>query len=428
MKGMTYALVPAICLFGLGCSSSSSPAAQGDSGVPCATSGTCGGEGGADGPSRANDGGSTPMDSGSNDAKGTSDATKQDGSADGSTMHGDASDSGAAPHACAGDGGPSTDDGFGNAPAGTPQFPHLLDAYSIRPAWKVAGVDYAVGIPTGTVLKDPASINLTGVTIDTASHEVWIDTDNVTLDGYDFSLSGGWQVILGAHASAANATLTSSNFAIGSNGNALLNMTGGASNLLISYCVLDGNDLQDNLNTTLIDASNGLTVKYSLLENAGGDFVDYGATILLEYNVFNNDGQLAGTHPDWLQLGGGTYPSVSVHHNTVLQTAAMAGPGTQGFGVGGFGTWSVGTADVAYNTMVTLAGAQVSYFVSVDPKGLTGSAAVHDNYADPTGLSFGENCGKGQECGFAYPGSTSPISTYCDNINLTNGTQFPTTY
>ena len=33
-------------------------------------------------------------------------------------------------------------------------------SYRTRPAWNVAGVDYPVGIPAGTVLKDPATATL----------------------------------------------------------------------------------------------------------------------------------------------------------------------------------------------------------------------------------------------------------------------------
>jgi len=43
-------------------------------------------------------------------------------------------------------------DGFAGAPAGAAQFPSLLSSYPSRPAWCVAGVDYAVGItPNATV-------------------------------------------------------------------------------------------------------------------------------------------------------------------------------------------------------------------------------------------------------------------------------------
>ena len=52
------------------------------------------------------------------------------------------------------------EDGSGNAPPGTPQFESLLKGYAVRPDWKVAGVDYYVGTPDGTVLKDPATISM----------------------------------------------------------------------------------------------------------------------------------------------------------------------------------------------------------------------------------------------------------------------------
>ena len=49
-------------------------------------------------------------------------------------------------------------DGSANGPAGTPQMSTLLSGYAVRPSWNVAGVDYAVGVPAGTVLKDPNTI------------------------------------------------------------------------------------------------------------------------------------------------------------------------------------------------------------------------------------------------------------------------------
>ena len=48
----------------------------------------------------------------------------------------------------------SYQDGSNNASAGAPQLPNLLSGYAVRAPWNVAGVDYAVGVPTGTALKD----------------------------------------------------------------------------------------------------------------------------------------------------------------------------------------------------------------------------------------------------------------------------------
>jgi hypothetical protein len=41
-----------------------------------------------------------------------------------------------------------------------PAFSTLLNRYKVRPPWNVAGVDYAVGIPSGVILKDPRSAPL----------------------------------------------------------------------------------------------------------------------------------------------------------------------------------------------------------------------------------------------------------------------------
>ncbi len=44
-------------------------------------------------------------------------------------------------------------DGSANAPAGPAQMPSLLNGYKAPPPWEVAGVDYAVGVPSGLTLK-----------------------------------------------------------------------------------------------------------------------------------------------------------------------------------------------------------------------------------------------------------------------------------
>jgi hypothetical protein len=62
-------------------------------------------------------------------------------------------------------------DGSENALVGTPQFATLLSGYAATPSWNLAGVSYAVGIPAGTILEDPATGTLpAGVTRDSADH------------------------------------------------------------------------------------------------------------------------------------------------------------------------------------------------------------------------------------------------------------------
>src|SRR6266542_4367378 len=104
------------------------------------------------------------------------------------------------------------DDGSANASAGTPQEPNLLAGYTVRPPWQVAGVDYAVG-PQSAPTKDPATISMAGVSVDTSTRTVTITGSNVTLDGYDFSLHGGYQLNVVGN----NAVVQNCNFALGTN-------------------------------------------------------------------------------------------------------------------------------------------------------------------------------------------------------------------
>ena len=82
------------------------------------------------------------------------------------------------------------DDGYANAPRAPIQRPILLAGYTARAPWKVAGVDYAVGIPAGTVLTDWQ--NLKGPGISMVGNMVRIDnTNGVHISNVDFSLHGG---------------------------------------------------------------------------------------------------------------------------------------------------------------------------------------------------------------------------------------------
>jgi transposase len=80
----------------------------------------------------------------------------------------------------------SVDDGSTGASPGTAQHPMLLDNYAARPPWKVAGVDYAVGLPAGIVLKLPTEENLPIGTI-LRSEAIYVVGKDITLDGYNLS-------------------------------------------------------------------------------------------------------------------------------------------------------------------------------------------------------------------------------------------------
>jgi hypothetical protein len=60
--------------------------------------------------------------------------------------------------------------------------------YVTRPPWNVAGVDYAVGVPSGLVLKDPAVATLPSGCSYSASIVTCRGSGNLTIDGWDFRL------------------------------------------------------------------------------------------------------------------------------------------------------------------------------------------------------------------------------------------------
>lgn len=83
--------------------------------------------------------------------------------------------------------------------------------YAARPAWNVPGVDYYVGIPTGTVLKDPTGGgNLpSGATL--SGSTVNVTGCNVTLNGLDFTLHNN-VVVVNVSGSGCVTTIENSNF------------------------------------------------------------------------------------------------------------------------------------------------------------------------------------------------------------------------
>ena len=229
-------------------------------------------------------------------------------------------------------------DGSANAPAGTPQLPSLLNGYAVRPSWNVAGVDYYVGVPTGTVLLNPDTINMAGVTVDTSTDTVTITGNNITLSGYNFSLNGGWQVYVAGN----NDTIENCNFAVGSNQQAAISIgVNGqtASNTTIEYNTINGNGISSG-GVGLIECSGigTTTIEYNSITNAYNEAIVLGnttssaANYVVQYNLIENTGEGSpqGAHGDWIQIFNtpGDTSSVAINYNTFVQNAA--GDATQG--------------------------------------------------------------------------------------------------
>src|SRR5271157_4225717 len=168
-------------------------------------------------------------------------------------------------------------DGADWAPAGAPQLPTLLNGYAVRPPWKVAGVDYAVGVPIGTALKDPTiAANLpTGVSVDTINHMIRVAASNVTLNGYDFGLAGGWGIYI--EPGVNNTVIQNCNFLVGSNNQVPINAVRGAGSLTVQYNTINGGGGQRDAVWALVNdnGSGTFIAQYNNFLNAPCDAIDF---------------------------------------------------------------------------------------------------------------------------------------------------------
>ena len=155
------------------------------------------------------------------------------------------------------------DDGSASAPSGTAPRPSLMDGYSLRPPWKVAGVDYAVGFPSGQSLKDPttdsAITSNPSITVDVrgANRTIEVNGNNVTFDGYDFTLHGGYTLSV----ATGNNTIVK-NSKVGT-----IISASGTSNLTVTECILDGTGTSGQWPLVSHSGSGTLTLTYNWMRN-----------------------------------------------------------------------------------------------------------------------------------------------------------------
>jgi hypothetical protein len=307
-------------------------------------------------------------------------------------------------------------DGCAGAPSGTAQHPALLDGYATRPPWNVAGVDYAVGIPTGTVLKDWQTISQMGVSVDTTNNTVYLSGNNVTLNAIDFSLHGGAQLVI----TGSNDTISNSNFVYGPSmlpDSAVIAANG--SNATIENCVIDGNGPTLGAaianQTSLINGSNKgvMTILYNVLKNFNQHAVEANGSggLNYQYNLIENGGSgAAGAHVNFLQFGGATgYNSVTVQFNTTY-LPTIGASGGEGFQMYNNGTGNI-NGTLAYNTIVNAPdGSGRPHIPGTSGKGVT-TANVHDNYIDK----------KGSQAWFYHDANAGTLDIYTSNIDLRTG-------
>jgi hypothetical protein len=302
------------------------------------------------------------------------------------------------------------------ASGGPPQLPDLLAGYVARPAWQVAGVDYAVGVSAGTALKDPATLAMAGVSVDAADHTVYVTASGVTLDGYDFGLAGGYAVVI--NSGVTNTVIENSHFLVGANDQVPIQAGSGVGNLTVQNCTIDGGSRTDPAAYTLIEynGTGDFVSQYNMFENAPADAIDFSAgrlTYAVDNNVFVNLGTNPGAHPDTVQNIADVATNSTFDFNTIYQPN---GSGEQGIQLDSYGGSSITNSRVENNTVVAKGPSlTMSYDIAVGQTpgdNTTSGALISNNYIDASGAY-----------GPFYPPSGSDL-TFVDNVNLDTGTDF----
>jgi hypothetical protein len=305
-------------------------------------------------------------------------------------------------------------DGSANASAGKPQLPDLFGGASVRPPWRVAGVDYHVGVPEGMTLQAPTAANLpAGASI--RGRVVTVSQNDVTLNGFDFSGGGGYGIYID---SGVSGTRITNNLFVDSLATAppAVVVGPGASNTYIAYNTINGGGAGGNASygETIYNQGTGLTIEYNFIEDVPQHFVTTsGGSLLYAFNLMRNGAMAPGAHLNFLQFTGShDNPGPLVAFNTLVQAETLGGAG-EGFQTYNNGSGAITNALVSHNTMMSLArklqpgapGPAVSYWVHPNS-----STSISDNYF---GLS--------SAYGAVYPGISARRS---NNLNLATGKRF----
>jgi hypothetical protein len=302
-----------------------------------------------------------------------------------------------------------------------PQFPKMLEGYAIRPPWKVAGVDYYVGVPPGIALKTPTTISMTGVSVDSLTHVVTISTSNVTLNGYDFSADGGWQIAVTNK--ARNVTIRNSFFKVGANRqNPVMAEYAGSINVLSN--TFDGGASSGNYTNSMVySGASSALIQSNRFTNFADDAIDIAksaSNIVIEYNLFDtmNVGEY---HTDCIQTydtsgSGQNISGLVIQYNTMYQPPQWSGRMNAFSRIGDQGKGIIKGPVAAFNTIVVPAGAGNSasgFQWGIGDPGTLTNPSIHDNYFDGTGILYANISV------YLHKGVVNP-TTY-DNFSLTNG-------
>ena len=311
-------------------------------------------------------------------------------------------------------------DGSLGAVVGTPQYPTDLQTYAAPPPFKVPGVHYRIAEHSAPAL-DPASAPA-GTSYNAGTHMLTITANNVTLDGYDFSLHGG----IGLFCSSSFGNLI------------IRNCKWGGVNLpnISAVAIIDfrGHDLTFEYNTVDGGAAGGSptcgallsvgfggtigvnTIRYNWFKNSTSDCIDAAGdgSLIVKYNLIDDNPSMeTSAHMDYVQLSSGVLTlDIEFNYTRQVSTPTAAGEGFQAYFNG---TGTLVNPKIKYNTMVARGGTPVRMSHmnhGSDTSGTTtisGIAEVSYNYIDATNAFAG-----------FYPNSFTSW-TKTGNIDMTTG-------
>lgn len=271
----------------------------------------------------------------------------------------------------------------------------------------MAGVDYAVGPNPGVTLQDPNTLVISGVTVDAPNHTLVVTDDDVTINGVDCTLNGGWTIHVNA---VANTTILNIAWDIGANNQQCLFTAIGSSNTILRYFSMNCRSKDVGNGAPIEYHGNGWVIEYGYFIDVGADClqqINNGNSVVFRYNLIANAGMAGGgVHGDYTQLAGGLFV-ITIDFNTTKQT----GGATQGLM-----TEFQLSGSTSNNTMIG-DGGQPSFFISVDKSNLVGQYRVEKNYWHNPGNGF---CYSGSP-NSGFPGDGDPLTIFAGNVDMMNG-------
>lgn len=302
-----------------------------------------------------------------------------------------------------------------NTPKQGVAFSSMLARYPVRPSWKVAGIDYPVGINKSAIpLKDPSTIGtfVQGATFSAGQVQLPNSSSVITVDGFDFSLHGGCQIVLGG--GAGQQIIQNCYFKAGINKfNAIFDGGTTIQSVLLKYNVFDGNspafEFLNPGQTAGYVSVNARSYEqyYNYFLNAQAEHVVAGGSVtngLLwksSFNVYSQAGYggYLGDHGDIVQMYGGIpgckMANVSISYDTIViddtNTAgdtAKGGWGCQGFSISSADNYGLVTPAFTFSNNTICGTANSASFnclgaaVLINSSWFTATINYQSNYID----------------------------------------------